>query len=150
MKFEELKTKYSDMDADMLADIEKVVQGETDAVRTEYSKQLKDLEKYKPHEKSDVEKQLDEANSKLAVYEFGNKLKQKGLNTELSKFLKSDIDLDEFSKLYQTKNKSDDFVPNSTNTTGSGISKQDFEKMNYAERAKLYEESPELFNELNK
>ena len=48
---------------EQLANVNKYVQSETDKVRTDYSKKLKDandeLAKYKPVEKSDEEKALD-------------------------------------------------------------------------------------------
>ena len=57
MKLQEFKEAYKEMDEATLADIEKVVQGESDAIRTEYSGKIKDLEQYKPKEKTDEQRQ---------------------------------------------------------------------------------------------
>jgi hypothetical protein len=151
MKLEEFITKYTDLSDEEKSDLQKVVQGHEDAIRTEYSTQIKELEKFKPKEKTDVEKQLETAQKELAEYKFQETVKGKGLSADLAKFLRSDADLDAFSKLIQeSSSKSDNnFVPNSVNTTGTGISKEDFHKMSYGEKAKLYTESPELYSQLS-
>ena len=147
MKFEEFKTKYADIDANIIADIQKLVQGETDSVRTEYSQKIKDLEQYKPQEKSETEIALEKAQNELANYKFMETCKSKGINADLAQYLKSDADLDAVLKVIPTK--SADFVPNGVNTTGAcGISRADFKKMTYTEKAKLYTESPELYASL--
>jgi hypothetical protein len=54
MKLEEFITKYTDLSDEEKSDLQKVVQGHEDAIRTEYSTQIKELEKFKPKEKSDT------------------------------------------------------------------------------------------------
>ena len=150
MKLQEFKEAYKEkMDETTMADIEKVVQGESDAVRTEYSGKIKDLEQYKPKEKTDTEKALEEANLKLASYEFGSKLKEQGLNTDFSKYLKSDVDLDEFSKFYSanSNHQEKEYVP-STHSTDAGLTKDKFKNMSYAEKSKLYTENPALYQQM--
>jgi hypothetical protein len=149
MKLEEFITKYTDLSDEEKSDLQKVVQGHEDAIRTEYSTQIKELEKFKPKEKSDTEKQLEAAQAELNQFKFEKSCIDKGIDANLAKYLKSDVNLDEFNKLFQSSSKSKDFVPNTVNTTGTGISKEDFHKMSYAQKAKLYNESPELYSQLS-
>ena len=147
MKLQEFKEAYKEkMDETTMADIEKVVQGESDAIRTEYSGKIKDLEQYKPKEKTDTEKALEEANLKLASYEFGSKLKEQGLNTDFSKYLKSDADLEAFKTLIGSKQEKE-YVP-STHSTDAGLTKDKFKSMSYAEKSKLYTENPALYQQM--
>jgi len=146
MKFNEFKELHKEMDENTMADIEKVVQGETDAIRTEYSGKLKDLEQYKPHEKTETEIKLEEANSKLAQYEFGSKLKQQGLNSDFGQFLKSDVDLEAFKTLIGS-NQSAEYIP-SNHQTDVGLTKEQFKAMSYTEKSKLYTENPTLYQQI--
>ena len=73
MKLQEYLEKYTDLSDEQKDDLNKVVQGETDAVRTDYSAKIKDLEQYKPKEKTDVEKQLEEATNELNAFKFESK-----------------------------------------------------------------------------
>lgn len=126
------------------------IQSETDKVRTQYSKQIKELEKYKPVEKSDSEIELENLKKELANTKFKSSLKELGVDDNLSKYIKSDIDVDEFKNFYKgfMPNTQKDFIPNKTNVTGDAITKEQFSKMNISERTKLYNESPELYNQL--
>ena len=148
MKLTEFLEKYADLTQEQKDNIAKVVQGETDAVRTDYSAKIKDLEQYKPKEKTDVEKQLEEATNELNAFKFEKNLKDKGIDANLAKYLRTDADLDEFQKVYSAK-KSDNFVPNSVNTTAKEISKSDFQKMDYSQKMSLYQENPQLYAELS-
>ena len=62
--FEDLKEKYQ-LNDECIGEIEKVVQSETDKVRTKYSKELKDLEQYKPKEKTEQEIEFEQAKAEL-------------------------------------------------------------------------------------
>ena len=79
---------------EQLANVQKYVQSHEDRIRTDYSKRLKDandeLAKYKPVEKSDAEKALEDRISALEAKEkelankekamtIANKLKEKDL-----------------------------------------------------------------------
>lgn len=151
MKLQEYLEKYTELSEEQKDDLTKLVQGETDAVRTDYSAKLKDLEQYKPKEKTETEKQLEEAQQELAQYKFAETCKSKGLSADLAKYLRSDADLDAFTKVYQSQQSSENnFVPNKVNTTGTEMSKDDFKSLSYGEKAKIYAESPELFEELSK
>ena len=150
------------------AQVEKLLQSETDRIRTEYSKKLKDvneeLSQYKPKEKSDSEKALEERIAKLEAREkelankeqsmtLASKLKEKNLPTDLAKYLNvgEDMDktIDEVGALFGNYFLDGSNVPSNHNTN-KGITKKDFQKMGYAERAKLYAENLTLFEALSK
>lgn len=150
------------------AQVEKLLQSETDKVRTEYSQKLKtvneELNQYKPKEKSDSEKALEERIAKLEAREkelankeqsmtLASKLKEKNLPTDLAKYLNvgEDMDktIDEVGALFGNYFLDGSNVPSNHNGN-KGITKKDFQKMGYAERAKLYAENPTLFEALSK
>lgn len=153
---------------EQLALVNKYVQSETDKVRTDYSKKLKDandeITRLKPVEKSETEKALEERISALEAKEreiankeramtIADKLKEKELPTELAKYLNVGDDMDK--TIEELGSVFGNYFLNGTNKPGNhqtnkGITKADFKKMSYAERAKLYAENPTLYNALNK
>lgn len=157
MKLEDLNIT----DSELLEGVKKLLQAETDRVRTEYSNKIKELEKYKPVEKTPKELELEEREKALIEKEKEIKdtervskvqklLCDKGLNKELSKYLNinDDTDLetltDDLSKLMKN-----DFIPH--NNTGKGnVTKEQFNKMSYLEQAKLYQDDKNLYNSLIK
>ena len=160
--------KELNLSEEQLALVQKYVQSETDKVRTDYSAKLKtaneELAQYKPKEKSDAEKALEDritalenrekelANKEKAMT-IANKLKEKELPEGLAKYLSvgDDVDkaIDEVGALFG--NYFLDGTNRPTNhSTNKGITKSDFKKMSYSERAKLYSENPTLYKTLNK
>ena len=153
---------------EQLANVQKYVQSHEDRIRTDYSKRLKDandeLAKYKPVEKSDAEKALEDRISALEAKEkelankekamtIANKLKEKELPEGLAKYLSvgDDVDkaIDEVGALFGNYFLDGSNKP-SNHTTNKGITKKDFQKMSYMERTKLFQENPTLYNALNK
>ena len=153
---------------EQLANVQRYVQSHEDRIRTDYSKRLKDaneeLAQYKPKEKSDAEKALEEritalenrekelANKEKAMT-IANKLKEKELPEGLAQYLSvgDDVDktIDEVGALFGNyflsgSNKQ------SNHNTNKGITKKDFQKMGYMERTKLFQENPTLYEALNK
>lgn len=125
--------------------VTKLNQSETDKVRTEYSKKIKDLEQYKPVEKSDSEIELETLKKELAKTKFQKSLKDIGVSDNLSKYLRFDIDLNEFKDVYKGLAQSQsDFIPNK-NMGDNSITKKQFKTMTIAEKTKLYTENPELY-----
>lgn len=149
--------------------VTKFVQSETDKVRTKYSTELKtvndELAQYKPKQKSDAEKALEQRIANLEAKEhelasreramtIAKKLKAKGLPDELAQYLKAGEDIDNsidkvgdaFSNYFlgQVSN------PSGNHATNKGITKADFAKMSYAERTKLFQENNELYKALSK
>ena len=150
------------------AQVEKLLQSETDKIRTEYSQKLKtvneELNQYKPKEKSDAEKALEDRISALENREkelankekamtIANKLKEKELPEGLAKYLSvgDDMDktIDEVGALFGNYFLSGSNKPSNHNTN-KGITKKDFQKMSYMERTKLFQENPTLYEALNK
>lgn len=157
MDLNELNLSDEQMEA-----VKKYVQSETDKVRTDYSAKLKtandELSKYKPKEKSEQEKTLDERTKSLderekAIAEreksldLTKKLTEKGLPADLAKYLNVDDDeaLNSISNLLLANGN----VPKA-HPKNNGITKEQFKKMNYMQKAKLFAENPELYKKLSK
>lgn len=153
---------------EQLANVQRLLQSHEDRIRTDYSKRLKDandeLAKYKPKEKSDAEKALEERitalenrekelASKEKAMTIANKLKDKGIPTELAQYLSVGENVDETVEKVGALlgNYFLDGTAKPTNhNTHKGITREDFKRMGYAERAKLYSENSELYKALNK
>lgn len=154
---------------EQMALVSKYVQSETDKVRTDYSAKLKtandELAQYKPKQKSDSELALEQRIANLEAKEkevankeramtIADKLKAKGLPGELAQYLNVGEDIDgSIDKvgdalgnyfLGQVSN------PSGNHATNKRITKADFAKMSYSERAKLFQENNELYKALSK
>ena len=153
---------------EQIEQVKRYAQGCEDRVRTDYSKQLKEvraeLDKYKPAEKSETEKDLEARLSKIEAREkelaakerqmtISSKLKEKGLPSDLAQYLNIGEDIDKSidgvntvlaSVILNNGNKP------TTHTTNQGVTKTDFQKMSYSERAKLFRDNPELYKLLAK
>lgn len=152
---------------EQMASVQKYIQSETDKVRTDYSKKLKDandeLLKYKPIEKSEAEKAFDERLKALEDKEkelsareksqaISKSLKSKGLPEELAQYITIGDDIEKdvesvgavLGKYFLNAN----YRPES-HANSQGITKEQFRKMSYMERTKLYKESPELYKMLS-
>ena len=135
---------------EQMALVTKYVQSETDKVRTDYSQKLKtandELAQYKPKEKSDAEKALEDRITALEA-------KEKELPEGLAQYLSGgdDVDkaIDEVGALFGNYFLSGSNKPGNHNTN-KGITKKDFQKMSYMERTKLFQENPTLYEALNK
>lgn len=153
---------------EQLANVQKLLQSHEDRIRTDYSKKLKDAEtelaKYKPQEKSASEKALEERIAALEAKEkelankekamaIAGKLKEKDLPEDLAKFLNvtDDMDstIDEVAKLFGGHFLDKTNKPTNHNTN-KGVSKAEFKKMSYAQRAKIYQENPQLYEALSR
>lgn len=150
------------------AAVRKLIQSETDKVRTDYSNKLRavndELNKYKPQEKSDTEIALEERLAQLEAREaeiaarektqqISKKLKDAGLPAELSQYLNLGDNIDEGITQISTA-LGGFFLANGNkpgnHQTNAGITKADFAKMGYTERARLYQENPQLYKALSR
>lgn len=142
---------------EQLAGVNSILQSEGNKIRTKYSKEINDLKAKLPKEKTEeelaYEKEKADFKREKAQFELSKQLSDKGLNAELSKFLNTDgvEDLETYisdlNKLLGGK----DFVPSKGHNNGaSNITKEQFSKMNYMERQKLYIENKDLYNILSK
>lgn len=146
---------------EQMASVQKLIQSETDKVRTDYSKKLKDvnneLAQYKPKEISEEEKALSdrikaledrekELMNKEAKIEIEKKLTDKGLPTSFSNFLKDDESIDAVSNYIFNSSTN---IP-SGHAKNAGISKSDYKQMSYSQRVKLMQTNPALYTALSK
>lgn len=152
--------------AEQLDAVQKYAQSEADKVRTNYSKQLKDvneeLSKYKPKEKTEEEKSIEarikaledreaEISKKERQVQVKGKLEELGLPTGLADYLnfKSDDDIEkvggELAK-YFLENGSKP----TTHAKSQPVTKDQFKQMSYVQRAQLFNENPELYKALSK
>ena len=151
--FEELKEELqlNDEVIGKLTEVaNKSIQSETDKVRTEYSKKIKELEQYKPKEKSAEQIELEQLKSELANTKFQKSLNDIGVSNDMAKYLKSDIDLDEFKTFYEGFNKTNQDYVAKNHAKDTGMSKEQFKALSYGEKAKLYTENPTLYAQLTK
>ena len=87
-----------------------------------------------------------------------NKLKEQGLDTGLAKYINSDEDITFFKELIgnsvqagiKEKLGNSNYKPVASTGDVNSITKEQFNKMNYTEKLKLYNENKELYDELNK
>lgn len=147
--------------------VNKAIQSSADKVRTEYSTKLKnvndELAKYKPADKSDAEKELEQRLNDLSTKEkeliaienaikLKDKLISKGLSSDLAKYLNigEDVDatIDEFATMLNSMVLDGTYKP-SNHSKNDGITKEKFNKMNYIEKQKLYSTNPELYKKLS-
>ena len=153
---------------EQLANVQKLIQSETDKVRTKYSAELKtandELAKYKPVEKSETEKALEarlkaledkeaELNAKERSQTIASKLKEKGLPEELASFISIgediDADVEKVGTALGNYFLNSNYKPES-HANNKGLTKEQFKRMSYMERTKLYNENPELYKMLSK
>ncbi len=146
--------------------VNKAIQSEGDKIRTKYSADIKELKAKLPIETQKSEKEieletrlkaLEDKEKELATKEksltVANKLKEKGLPEELASFLNIGDDVDKAIESVGTT-LGNYFLNNgnkpSNHTKQQGVTKEQFKKMGYSERAKLASENPTLYQALNK
>lgn len=146
------------------SEYEKTIQSETDKVRTKYSKQVKELEakikeleskEEKVPEKSEKEIELEAREKALLAREnaiaINQALTSKGMKTELAKYLKEGVDVDQLSNVIDSmvseRMTAQGYVP-SSHKTGKGMTKEEFFKMDMDKQEKFFRENPESFHAL--
>ena len=133
--------------------VEKVSQASSDKIRTEYSAKIKELEAKIPQPKSEqeteIEKRLKELEAKESHYLLKDKLSELGLPSELSSYLKGADGLEQFQEVVNQMTLNGSYKPKEHKKTESTITKDQFSKMNYKQRADLYESQPDLYKQLS-
>lgn len=159
-----MELKELNLSQEQFEGVQKILQSETDKVRTEYSKKIKELEAKLPVEPTEEEKALqerikalDEREKALAKKEFETelqgKLKDKGLNEQLSRYLNvqgvEDLEtyLEEVAKVIG--NQIEGYKPRG-HESNVGVTKEQFSKMSYVERMNLFETNRQLYDTLSK
>lgn len=142
-------------------ELNKRIQSAEDKLRTKYSAKIKDLEKQiaesKPVEKSEQEKDYEKRLAALEAREKAQALNEaldaKGINRDIAKFLKSDVNVDDFSSvldvLVANRNKANSFVPTG-HKSGETMTKEEFKRLSMDAKERLFAESPELYRSLAK
>jgi len=144
--------------------IQSAAQSSADKVRTEYSKKLKDLQAKIPPEKTPAELEFEkriaaietrekEATEREKLLGIQAALSEKGLDKGLADYLKSDADTEKFvaavEAVVEKARASEGFVPKKHNPN-PGITKEQWKKMDYSEKMKIFEEHPDLAESLSK
>lgn len=160
MKLEELQG-FSE---EQLEQIKKVIQSETDRVRTDYTTKIKDLEKYKPVEKTPQEIALEERLKALEDREkviqqqerqaqLQAKLQEKGLDSQLYKYLNVGDDADTFiNEFAEVMNKTlldGSYKPSTHKANKDVITKEQFKAMGYTDRVQLMQTNRPLYDKLS-
>ena len=140
--FFEIEQKDSYTPDEVQGFISKFVQSETDKVRTEYSRRIKELQTKLPAQPTEVEKALAERTAALDKRERELNCKAAGIPAEYAEFFTDKADFGKLSELF----KAGGYIPQN-HKQGAAISKEDFAKMNYAQQVKLFETNPELFKQ---
>ena len=131
--------------------LEEEVQKKLNADLTPEQQQIRKLqEKIEKMELEKTKAELLEANR--------NKLKGQGLDTSLAKYINSDEDITFFKELIgnsvqagiKEKLGNSNYKPPVSAGEVNAITKEQFNKMNYTEKLKLYNTNKELYDELNK
>ena len=131
--------------------LEEEVQKRLNADLTPEQKQIKEMQAQLDAMKAEKERaELLNANSK--------KLKEQGLNTELAKYINSDEDITFFKEFIDSsvqagikeKLGNSNYKPVASSGDVNSITKEQFNKMSYTEKLKLYNTNKELYDELNK
>lgn len=154
------------LDEETMQVVQQVVQAECDAVRTEYSAKIKELEQYKPVEKTQAEleleariKILEEREKAIAEKEseeqFTTKFESKGLPKQLAKYFNrqgvEDVEtyLEEISNVFNELQLNNSFKPNEHKGSKDVITKEQFKAMGYSERVKLMKTNRPLYDKLS-
>lgn len=148
------------------ADYNKAIQAAEDRVRTKYSKTIKSLEEkiaeLTPVEKTDAEKDFEqrladlerkekESDERAKALALKTVLQSHGLDANIADYLKSDVDAEAFStdieKIVATRMAAGGYKP-SGHQTNQPITKAEYDKMSYDEKAELYRRDPESWKRL--
>lgn len=136
--------------------IEKSVQSEADRVRTDYSKQIKELEtkvpKTKTQEEIDLEERIKSVEKKEREFKLIEKLEEKQLPKQLSKFIAvGDDELDsigdELGAILSNIITNNSFKPTGHRKTETTVTREEFKKYNYTQRVDFSEKHPELYKQ---
>lgn len=143
------------------AEYDKAIQAAEDRVRTKYSKDIKALEakvaELTPVEKTEAERDFEKRLAELERKEQENEAQSKTLSlkaslqsrhidADIADYLKTDVDADAFSasieKIVSARLAAGGYKP-SGHQSNQPISKADYDKMSYDEKAELFRRDPD-------
>ena len=126
------------------AEVQGLLQSETDKVRTEYSRKLKAAEAerdaLKPPAKTEAEIALEAKAAELSKRERVLACKEAGIDGAFADLLRDDADLSKLTELLTT---GQGYQPSGHKKT-DGLTKEAFQAMTYSEQAALYAENPNI------
>lgn len=177
-KVDETKTEETKTEALTLEDVQKMIQSETDKVRTEYSKKLKAEEETKRElelklmSKDDREKALEQ-DKETKFQEMEAKLQKMQMEVQTVDLLKTNDlpldfkdfligsseentiqNIDAFKKVWnaaikaEVEGKFKDSGRQITQTGDTPVTKEQFQSMKYQDRVDLFNKDPELYKTL--
>ena len=127
------------------AEVQGLLQSETDKVRTEYSRKLKAAEAerdaLKPPAKTEAEIALEAKAAELSKRERVLACKEAGIDGAFADLLRDDADLSKLTELLTT---GQGYQP-SGHKKDSGLTREQFQAMSYSEQAELYAQNPNIF-----
>lgn len=148
------------------AEFDKAIQAAEDRLRTKYSKDIKALEvkvsELTPAEKTEAELALEQRLSDLERKEKENEAKAKvlslkaslqshNIDADITDYLNHDVDAEAFSaaieKIVAARLASGGYKPTG-HQTNQPITKSEYDKMTYDEKAELYRRDPESWKRL--
>ncbi|MCY6958289.1 hypothetical protein [Clostridium brassicae] len=125
----------------------------------EYETTIKDLEQYKPKDKSETEIELEKIKAENKIYKAKEILQNESLPSQLM-----DIDFEKLhseneedrkqvveslKELFADEKFNNSFKPTGHKKNDGEMTKEQFENMSYKERMNLFKTNPNLFNTLN-
>lgn len=131
------------------AEVQGLLQSETDKVRTDYSRRLKTVEQerdaLKPAEKTQAELDLEKRAAELSRKERAFACREAGINPAFADLLRDDADL---SKLPELLKVDTGYKPGGHRANGSSMTKETFAALPYSKQVQLFQENPELYKTL--
>lgn len=149
------------LSTEQLSGVQAILQSEGDKIRTKYNLEIKELKEKLPVQKTEQEialeerlKVLEDKEKAIAKQEqlnsLSKQLSDKGINSELAKYLNisEDTQLEEIFKMIVGDGNT--YKPSNHQNANGGITKEQFNQMNYSDRVALYSSDIELYNALSK
>lgn len=112
--------------------------------------EIEELKSKLPQEKSEREIELEKRERELMLKErditLKLKLKENNINADVTKFIREDIEVDEFINVLKAITVETSYVPHKHTNSNEGVTLQEFKKMNYSQRLELMRTNQELYN----
>lgn len=124
--------------------------------KTTYETTIKELEKFKPKDKTEAEKQLEQTQKENRKLKFREKLLEQGLPRELSDFMSISDDetkdkevFENLKGLFDSYKDGEKYFNPTKHKKNEGMTKEKFNSMSTTERFKLFQENPEMYQKLS-
>lgn len=128
------------------AEVQGLLQSETDKVRTDYSRRLKAVEQerdaLKPAEKTQAELDLEKRTAELSRRERALACREAGIDPAFADLLRDDADLSKLPELFKADT---GYRPSGHKSNGNSMTKEEFAALPYSKQAQLFQENPDLY-----